>query len=171
MSAVSWDKLLDALFSIYIKQFHPIRRIWAWFNFTTNQFITDEKYYIPTLSELYDFISKWVRDYLPLMHYKYDVFDCDDFSMEFKVKAQDFFEYKYNGFGFAWGLLCFDNYCGGHAWNIVLLSDYGYGRQEYGFGIVFVEPQTGEILQIVEDKYLRIVSKDGFRYVFYGVII
>jgi len=171
VNVITWGMLLDALFDIYINQFSRLKKIWAYFDFDSKQFITDENYYIPSVSELNQFIDVWIKQYLPSMHYNYDVEDCDDFAMTFKVEAQRFFGYKYNGIGFAWGLLCYEGSCGGHAWNIVLLSDYGYGLDKYGFGIVFIEPQLGEILQIVEDKFLSIVSSDGFKYVYYGVII
>ena len=172
---ISWKSLELLLFDIYIKQFHSIEKIWKAVNFTSNQFITDE-YYDPFMqSQLNEYLDNWNRNELPNLHYVYDVYDCDDFSFEFDIGMKRYFRSKYNiiknGVGFAWGLLCYGNSCGGHAWNIVLLGDGGYGLDRYGFGVVFIEPQTGEVLNISVDKYLKITSPDGFRYIFYGVII
>ena len=170
--SVRWDRLADLLFEVYIRQFHEKPDSWSNLLFLINSFITDEYYYPITKQEMDDFLSHWVNNVLPNLHYALDIFDCDDFAMHMKVIASQYFGYECNGFGFVWGFLCYEGVCVGHAWHLFVLKDYGYGLEKYGFGIAMVEPQTGDELMFVEKNgYLKIKSPDDFLYIFMGVII
>jgi len=170
--SIRWFELFDALFELFVRQFHEKILTWSRLGFAINSFIVDECYYPITKSQLDEFLEYWRSNVLPDLHYRIDVYDCDDFAMHMKVKAMEYFEYQYNSFGFAWGYLCYEGICVGHAWHLFVLKDYGYGLEKYGFGIVFVEPQTGDELVLIEKNgYVEIRSSDGFRYWFMGVII
>mgnify|MGYP000035210721 CR=1 FL=1 len=170
--SVSWNKLLDLLFEVFVKQFHEKPESWSKIGLLINSFITDETYKPITKQQLYDFLNYWISSIIPNLHYVLDIFDCDDFAMHMKVEAAKYFGYEYNSFGFAWGFLCYEGVCVAHAWHLFVLKDYGYGLEKYGFGIVFTEPQIGEELMFIErNGYLSIESSDGFKYIFMGVII
>ncbi len=124
---------------------------------------------------LQEALQEWKKQVLDKLHYIGESFDCDDFSRHFMVWLKDWIngngiicEYapkqyqikQFNGVGMALGVLSKNGrVLGGHAWNIVLITNSD-GEPE----LVYVEPQIGE--------YFRgSVSPDGFTYTLQAVII
>ena len=113
-------------------------------------------------------LQEWKSKVLDNLHYVGESFDCDDFARHFMVWLKDWVcgngiicsfapeneqIKQFNAVGMAIGLLFKDGQIlGGHAWNIVLITNSN-GEAE----LVYVEPQIGE--------YFRgNISPDGFQY-------
>lgn len=120
--------------------------------------------YVPIkLEELEEALEEWRREVLPNTKYMPEIMDCDDFAFYFKVWLQkwtaEHTKAPSNGVGVAIGALSKGSeVLGGHAWSIVLVMT------EHGEDVVFVEPQTGEILE-------NFKSSDGYEYTLQSVII
>ena len=113
----------------------------------------DLEYYMCTQDQLLEFLEWWRKEQLPSLMYTPEKFDCDDFAFLFKALCVMKThlncsllvggEVRQNG-----------ELLGLHAWNLVVVD----APRE----VQFVEPQTGEILQVVQGK---IVRSDGWEYV------
>ena len=100
-------------------------------------------------------LKEWRKQVLDRLHYVGESFDCDDFARHFMVWLKDWIcgngiicsfappseqIKQFNGVGMAIGLLFKDGeLLGGHAWNIVLVTDDSGEPM-----LVYVEPQIGE---------------------------
>ncbi len=113
-------------------------------------------------------LQEWKSKVLDKLHYVGETFDCDDFARHFMVWLKDWINgngiicefapkneqiKQFNAVGMAIGLLYKDGrLLGGHAWNIVLITNSD-GEPE----LVYVEPQIAEMFR-------GTTTSDGFDY-------
>lgn len=108
-----------------------------------NVFVADGKYALPQKKWLADFAPKWRA--LKNTKKWCDKYDCDDFSMAFKLACQEahWESGQTDCDGLAVGIL---HYCpdtgGGHAINWAITDE----------GVVYIEPQTGEFICLSESE-------------------
>ena len=126
---------------------------WKKIIFGLRSHLYDMEYYMCTQDQLLEFLEWWRREQLPSLMYTAEKFDCDDFAFLFKALCVMKThlncsllvggEVRQNG-----------QLLGLHAWNLVVVD----APRE----VQFVEPQTGEILQVVQGK---LMSSDSWEYI------
>jgi len=110
-----------------------------------------DMYYYPLgFDEFARILKKWKEEKLPKLIYVSERFDCDDFAACFQAFIVE--ESRKNACGRAFGSLCIEKTCGGHAWNFVLVET------KKGVEFICIEPQLGELVPCTGESF------DKFRY-------
>lgn len=118
--------------------------------YTTPMPLPDRLYYRPTLGELKGYLNVWAEKCRMLPKYRLEVYDCDEFTDEFKVFMKRVFYLGHKESVSSLAIfniyVCTDynNTGRGHAFSLIVTIDEG---------IVYVEPMDGTIIKsfIVED--------------------
>lgn len=125
---------------------------WRKLIFVIKSDFTDIFYYGVTRRTLEEFLEYWKREWLSQLEYANERFDCDDFALLFKM----LFIWKTGGnamLAVAVDVWEQGRLLGRHLCNCVYLEDE--------CKIVFIEPQTAEILREADGK---MTSLDGWEY-------
>ena len=158
-------ELMKRLYDIISQQYSGI---WKWIMrilFWLRSWFFDLEYKGIPKDKIEELLDYWKTYILPVLHYEIDVFDCDDYAMEFvafvKKKLALDHGIKVNGVGIAIGTVCLsDGTCGKHAWNLAIIDN----------DIKFIEPQLGEILEWDSNEKVFKAS-DKIKYWLEAVII
>ena len=101
------------------------------YEINVKRILLDTKYYLCGRKELEDILSSGL---IETIKYKSNIFDCDNFALLFSALVN--LEIGINSVGIV------IDYTGGHAYNLVILSD---GK------VVFIEPQNNQIVELKEE--------------------